>query len=95
MISNGEGWHYLTVKNLSALLIGIRSKGNGEFYSLNCLHSFRTKNKLESHKRVCENKNFSNIIMSSEETNILNFNQYQKFGKVLSFIYAYLECLTE
>ena len=33
--------------------------------------------------------------MSSEETNILDFNQYKKFGKVLSFIYAYLECFTE
>ena len=26
MIPNGEGWHYLTVKKLSALLRGIKSK---------------------------------------------------------------------
>ena len=43
MISNGEKWHYLAVKKLSALLRGITSKNNGNFYCLNCLHSFRTK----------------------------------------------------
>ena len=49
MTSNGEKlWHYLRVKKLSALLREITSKNNGNFYCLNCLHSFRTKNKLES-----------------------------------------------
>ena len=56
MIPNGEGWHYLAVKELSALLRGITSKNNSDFYCLNCLHYFRTKNKLESHKKACENK---------------------------------------
>ena len=54
MISNDEKreaksegwWYYLAVKRLSALLRGITSKNNGDFYCLNCLHSFRTKNKL-------------------------------------------------
>ena len=41
---------------------------------MNCFHSFRIKNKLESHKKVCENKAFYNVIMSSEETKILEFN---------------------
>ena len=58
MISNEENWHYLAVKTLSALFRGITSKNNNDFYCLNCLHSFRTKNKLESHKRVSENKDF-------------------------------------
>ena len=31
MISNGEGWHYLAVKILSALLRGITSKHVGGF----------------------------------------------------------------
>ena len=47
---------------------------NGDFYCLNCLHSFRTKNKLESHKKVSENKDFCNFIMPSEDTKILEFN---------------------
>ena len=64
-------------KKLSALLGGITSKHYGDFYSLNCFHPFRTKNKLESHKKVCENKGFYNIIMSYEDTKILDLNQYQ------------------
>ena len=51
MIPNGEGCHYLAVKKLSALLREITSKNNGHFYCLNCLHSFRTKDKLELHKQ--------------------------------------------
>ena len=57
-ISNGEKCHYLAVKYLSPLLSGITSINNGDFYCLNCLDSFRTKNKLEVHKKVCLNKNF-------------------------------------
>ena len=52
MISNGEKkWHYFAVKIVSALLRRIISKNNSNFYCLNCRHSSRTKNKLESHKR--------------------------------------------
>ena len=54
------------IKKISALLREITSKNNGDFYYLNCLYSFRTKNKLESHKKVCENKDFCNVIMPSE-----------------------------
>ena len=50
MIPNGEKWHYLAVKKLSALLRGITSKHHGDFYCLNGLHSFATKNKFKSLK---------------------------------------------
>ena len=93
MISNGL--HYLAVKKLSALLRGITSKNNSDFYCLNCLHSFRTKDKLQSHKKVCENKDFCNIIMSSDDTKILEFNQCQKSDKAPFIIYADLECIIE
>ena len=53
MIQYGKGWwYYLLVNKLSALLTGIISKNNGDFYCLNCLHSFRIKIKLELHKRT-------------------------------------------
>ena len=58
-------------KKTISLIKRITSKNNGYFYCLNCLHSFRTKNKLESHKNVCENKDFCNIIMPSEGTKII------------------------
>ena len=43
-------------KKLSALLRGITSKRAGDFYCLNGLDSFRTKNKLGSQKKDVEIK---------------------------------------
>ena len=48
----------MAVKQLSALLKGIKSKHHGDIYCLNCFHSFRIKNKHESHNEVRENKDF-------------------------------------
>ena len=56
-----EGWHYLAVKKLFTLLRGITSKHHGDFYYLNCLHSFKTEIKLKSHGKVCKNKDFCGI----------------------------------
>ena len=95
LIPNGERWHCVVVKELSALLRGITSKNNSDFCCSNCLHSFRTKRKLELHKKVCENKDFLNVIMSSTDTKILEFNQYQESDKLPFFIFADLECLLE
>ena len=62
MITDGKKWHYLAlkcvrtfdgkklynrpVKCFSRLLRGITSNHNGDFYYLNCFHSYRTDNKL-------------------------------------------------
>ena len=51
MITDGEKWHDLVVKNLSGLLKGITSTHEKDFYCLNCFHSYRTKTKLELHKK--------------------------------------------
>ena len=94
MVPNGEKRHYLELKELSTLSRGI-TKNNDDFYCLNCLDSFRAKNKLESHIRLCESKDFCNAIMPFEGTQILEFNQYQKSDKAPFIIYADLECLIE
>ena len=57
--------------------------------------SLDLEKKFHSHKRVCGNKDFCNIIMPSEDTKILEFNQYQKFDKAPFTIYADLECIIE
>ena len=95
MIPNGEKWHYLAVKKLLGLLTEITSKNHGNFYCLNCLYSFATEKKLELHKKVCEKKIFSNVLMPSKDTKILEFNQYQKSDKAPFIIYADLKCLIE
>ena len=68
------------------------SKYHSDFY---CFHSFATENERESHKKAWKIKDFSNILMISKDTNILEFNQYQKFDKIPFIIYADLECLIE
>ena len=77
MTPNGEGWRYLAAEHLLALFRGITSKNNGDFYCLNCPHSLRTKNKLESHNKICENKDFCIVIMYFEDTKALECNQHQ------------------
>ena len=61
-------------KKILALLREITSKHNGDYYCLNWRHSFRTKIKLESHIKVCENKAICNVVMPSEDLEILEFN---------------------
>ena len=58
MITDSKKWHYLAVKKLSALLRGITSNHVVDFYCLNCLHSYRTENKLKNHKNVCGNHDY-------------------------------------
>ena len=45
-ITDNKKWHYLAVKILSKLLRGITSNHNGDFYCLNCFHSYTAEKKL-------------------------------------------------
>ena len=58
MITDGEKWHYIAVKSMSALFRGITGNNHGDFHCLNCFHAYTTENKLESHKKVCENHDY-------------------------------------
>ena len=93
MISNGEDWHYLAVKSLSRLLRSITSNHDGDYYCLNCFHSYRTENKLNVHKKICENNKYCNIEMPSPNNNLIKYNQGDKSLKLPFIIYADLECL--
>ena len=80
-------------KRLSSLLTEVTSKHHGDFYCLNCLHSFRTENKLKSHEKVCKNKYFGGIAIPSERYKILEFNQYMISDKIPYIIYADIKSL--
>ena len=95
MISNGEKWHYLTVKNLSGLLRGIISNHNTDFYCLNCFCAYSTKNKLEKHKKICENHDYCHVEMPTKDYDIIKYNHREKSIKMPFTIYADLECLLE
>ena len=93
MISNGENWHCLAVKSLSRLLRGITSNHDGDYYCLNCFHSYRTEDKLNAHKKICENNEYCNIEMPSPNNNLIKYNQGDKSLKLPFIIYADLECI--
>ena len=61
MISDGEKWHYLTVRSLSALLKKITLKHKDDSYCLNCFHFFAPKKSLQKHMKVCEDKDYCYI----------------------------------
>ena len=88
MITDGEKWHYLAVKSLSALLRGITSKNEGNFYYINCFHSYSTKEKLTKHTKVCENHDYCYVEVSKEDNKILKYNHGEKPMKVPFIIYA-------
>ena len=63
MITDVTKWHYLAVKTLSGLLRGITGNNHGDFYCLNCLHSYITKNRLKKHQKICENHEYYKLEM--------------------------------
>ena len=75
MITDGEKWHYLAVKRLSALFREITGNNHGDFYCLNCFHSYTTKNKLKKHKKVCENYDHCRVEMPEEYNKISKYNK--------------------
>ena len=78
VITDGEKWHYLAVKNLSRLLRGVTGNNNSNFYCLKCFHAYTTKNKLEAHKKICENHNYCHVEMPNEDNKIIKYSQGEK-----------------
>ena len=66
---------------------------HGDFYCLNCLHSFRTDNALKRHERLCDNNDYCHVEMPSQGNKTLKYNHGEKSLKVPFTIYADLECL--
>ena len=60
---------------------------------MNCFHSYRTENKLNAHKKICENNEYCNIEMHSPNNNLIKYNQGDKSLKLPFIIYADLECI--
>ena len=53
---------------------------------------------IKRNNLVCKNKDFCNVVMPSEDTKILAFNQYQfnqKYYKAPFIIYGDRECIIE
>ena len=87
-------WRYLAVKSLSALFREITSNHYGDFYCLNCFHSYRTLNKLKRHKGICNNHDYCRIDMSKGNEKI-KYLPEEKSLKAPFIVYADLECIPE
>ena len=106
MITNGKQWHYIALKSvrtddvfdhptssLSRLFRGITANHHGDFYCLNCLHSFRTDNALKRHERLCDNNDYCHVEMPTKNNKTLKYNHREKSFAVLFTIYDDLKCL--
>ena len=60
-------------KKVFALLRGITLKYNEDFYCLNCLHSYRTENKLKKYYKVCKNHDYCYVEIPKEDNKILKY----------------------
>ena len=90
-----NNWHYLAVKSISELLRGITSNHNGDFYCLNCFHSYTTENKLRKHEKICNDDEFCHLKVPTEDNKILKYIPGEKLLKVPFIIYADLRCLLQ
>ena len=90
-ITNNDKWNYLAVKKVSALLRGITSNHNGDFYCLNCFHSYTTEKKIKKHERTCKDHDFCYVKMPDENNKTLKYNPGEKSLKVPFIIYAGLD----
>lgn len=70
MISADGKWYYVALITVSAWLIGIISRLEGDFYCFNCHHPFRTKNQLDSHERVSINQKHCQVVLPNEDFGI-------------------------
>ena len=106
MITTSKKWHYIALKSeptddrfnrpirsLSRLFRGVTSNYDGDFYCLNCLHSFRTDNALEIHERLCDSNDYCSVEMPAKFNKILKYNHGEKLLKTPFVIYVDLECL--
>ena len=94
MITDGTKWHYLAVKTLSGLLRGITGNNRGDFYCLNCLHSYTTKNRLKKHQKICENHEYCKLEMAKKGSVLKNISG-EKSIMTPFVIYADLESILE
>ena len=90
MVKNGKK---IVVKKLSVLIRGIASNHVGDFYCLNCFHSYSMENKLKKHEKVCNDHDYCYVEMPNENNEILKQNYEEKLLTGAFIIYGELEFL--
>lgn len=86
-------YHYLWIKNLSALITNKRHfKHKGKLFVCDrCLHYFHSQHKLDAHDVECQKKNNYKITFPQEK--IVRFKNFKNQDNAPFVVYADLECL--
>ena len=93
MITDGYGnWHYLAIKSIPALLRGVTSTHNGDLYCLNCFHSYRTREALKKHEKLCYNNDPCAVSMPNAKNKYISSTPDKNSLRVPLLIYADIEC---
>ena len=82
-----------TGKSLCRLLRKKASNYHGDFYCLNCFHSYNTKNRLKEHEKLCNKNDCCRIEIPKWFEKIVKYNHGEKSLKASFIIYLDLECL--
>ena len=85
--------HYPAVINLPPLFKEKSSNHHKDFYCLNCINSYTTKNKLKEHEEICNNHNSCDIEIPKWVKKILKYNPGEKSLQAPLAIYLDLESL--
>ena len=94
MITNGENWHYVTIKSLSRLLKSLDATHKGSYYfCINCLIGFRTASARNKHNDYCGSNDHIKIYMLSEKKKWLKLREGQYQFKILLMLYAKFESI--
>ena len=95
LISNEKGtiWHYTAIKSIPALLHGITSNHNGDYYCLNCFRFYRTAKKLAEHEDLCSNNDFCLVKMPEDKNKLISSTPGKNTLKNPFIIYVDIECL--
>ena len=94
MTTDGYGnWHYSAIKSIPALLRGLTSTHNGDYYCLNCFHSYRTQSSLGKHEKLRYNNDHSAIIMPNEKNKYISTTSGKNSMRAPLVIYADIKCL--
>ena len=81
------------MKSISGLLHKVASTNKGDYYCLNCFHSYRTLNALKNHEKICENHDYCHVKMPDEDTKYLSSTSSKISLRVPRVIYADFEYL--
>ena len=94
MITDGtDKWHYIAIRSIPALLRGVTSTHNGDYYCFNSFHLYRIAKKLEEHEQLRVKNNYGLIKIPTEKNKYITSTPGKNTLKNPFIIYADLECL--